>query len=149
MYKRLDRYFLQTSNLIVARINSFVSFLVHYEVELTSNNISSHHFIHYWKTKSQQHQNLLSIYIGSDDQDLRLWSSMSKIHFLKFHHRNHLTYYNTVIFFEMLHNGKFYINLDLNSKSSCSMIIQCHPKQTVFFQPYAHMKNNHFMSQYL
>ena len=27
--------------------------------------------------------------------------------------------------------------------------IQCHPKQTVFFQPYAHIKNNNFMSQYL
>ena len=101
---------MKKSNLIVARINTFVSFLVHYELELTSNNIRSHHFIHNRITKYQQHQNLLSINIGSDNQDLRLCT-------------NHLTYYNTAISFEMLHNGKFYIHLDLNSKSSCSMII--------------------------
>ena len=35
------------------------------------------------------------------------------------------------------------------SKKGRRPVLQCHPKQTVFFQPYAHMKNNHFMSQYL
>ena len=36
-----------------------------------------------------------------------------------------------------------------NLKWSDDSDVQCHPKQTIFFQPYADMKNNHFMSQYL